>query len=146
WSQPAQPQNITRRSFVGVVWCPTTPNQNWFARRRGTTYFTGNTALMIPQDESTFIQAMQLNATQVAAIYGVQPHRVGGTRNDGMTYSNVTMNLLDELTTTLRPWLTRWEHTLTSLLPSTQFVKFDTDEMLRTDPLSSNATSQIQRN
>jgi hypothetical protein len=30
----------------GVVWCPTTPNGTWFARRRGTTYFTGNSHLV----------------------------------------------------------------------------------------------------
>jgi N-acetylmuramoyl-L-alanine amidase len=37
------------RRFVahrGVVWCPTTPNGTWFARRRGTTYFTGNSHLV----------------------------------------------------------------------------------------------------
>ncbi len=28
--------------YTGTVWCPTTPNGTWFARRRGTTYFTGN--------------------------------------------------------------------------------------------------------
>jgi hypothetical protein len=26
----------------GAVWCPSTPNGTWFARRRGTAYFTGN--------------------------------------------------------------------------------------------------------
>jgi len=103
-------------------------------------------ALTVPQDEATFIQSMQLNATQIAAIYGVQPYRVGGTRNDGLTYSNVTMNLLDELTTTLRPWLTRWEHLLTAMLPNTQYVKFDVDDMLRMDPRSRHETAQIQRN
>jgi hypothetical protein len=30
----------------GPVWCPTTPNGTWFARRRGTTYFTGNSHLV----------------------------------------------------------------------------------------------------
>jgi hypothetical protein len=30
----------------GVVWCPTTLNGTWFARRRGTTYFTGNSQLV----------------------------------------------------------------------------------------------------
>jgi hypothetical protein len=30
----------------GIVWCPTTPNGTWFARRRGTTYFTGNSHLV----------------------------------------------------------------------------------------------------
>lgn len=31
-------------SYTGTVWCPTTPNSTWFARRDGKTYFTGNTA------------------------------------------------------------------------------------------------------
>ena len=30
------------QTYSGVVWCPTTSNGTWFARRNGTTYFTGN--------------------------------------------------------------------------------------------------------
>lgn len=35
---------IRRVKYNGVIWCPVTPNQTWFARRRGSTYFTGNTS------------------------------------------------------------------------------------------------------
>jgi phage terminase large subunit-like protein len=38
-------QNLQSRKEVdykGIVWCPTTPNQTWLARRKGTVYFTGN--------------------------------------------------------------------------------------------------------
>lgn len=101
--------------------------------------------LTVPPNEATFIQAMQLNATQVAAIFGVRPQRVGGTRNDGLTYSNQTMDQLDELQNTLRPWLTRWEHLLTMLLPATQYAKFDTDALLKTDPHTRNQIYQLQR-
>lgn len=39
--------------YTGTVWCPTTPNGTWFARRDGKTYFTGNSnALQI--DASLF--------------------------------------------------------------------------------------------
>ena len=31
-----------RQILKGVVWCPTTPNGTWLARRRGKTYFTAN--------------------------------------------------------------------------------------------------------
>jgi hypothetical protein len=34
--------NMVRRWHKGVVWCPTTPNRTWCARRNGTVYFTGN--------------------------------------------------------------------------------------------------------
>lgn len=102
--------------------------------------------VVVPPDEATFIKSMQLNATQVAAIFGVDPKRVGGTRADGMTYSNVTQNLLDELESTLRPWLMRWEHLLTMLLPSTQYAKFDVDDRLKMDPHTRTQVYQIQRN
>lgn len=102
--------------------------------------------LTVPADEATFIRSMQLNASQVAAIYGVQPYRCGGTRNDGMAYSNQTQNTLDEISTTLRPWLVRWEHLLTSLLPSTQYATFDVSALLRTDPKTQSEIHQTQRN
>lgn len=39
-----------RRSYTGVAWCPTTRNGTWFARRRGTHYFTGNSAWQVSDD------------------------------------------------------------------------------------------------
>ena len=33
---------ITRETYNGIVWCPTTTNGTWLARRNGTVYFTGN--------------------------------------------------------------------------------------------------------
>lgn len=51
---------ITRTSYDGTVWCPTTPNGTWLARRKGTTYFTGNTNpfvfqwwTKVPKEEET---------------------------------------------------------------------------------------------
>lgn len=35
-------KNAKKVRYTGTVWCPTTPNGTWFARRRGATYFTGN--------------------------------------------------------------------------------------------------------
>jgi HK97 family phage portal protein len=39
----------------GPVWCPTTPNRTWFARREGTTYFTGNTYANVEQQAINFV-------------------------------------------------------------------------------------------
>lgn len=30
--------------YTGIVWCPTTGNRSWFARRNGKTFYTGNSA------------------------------------------------------------------------------------------------------
>jgi hypothetical protein len=55
------------------------------------------------------------------------------------------MDQLDELTNTLRPWLTRWEHLLTMCLPATQYAAFDVNPLLKMDPKSRNEVYQIRR-
>jgi N-acetylmuramoyl-L-alanine amidase len=46
-SKKSTPRFVRRAvEHRGVVWCPTTSNGTWFARRRGTTYFTGNSHLV----------------------------------------------------------------------------------------------------
>jgi hypothetical protein len=43
-------------TYTGTVWCPVTPNGTWFAKRAGTTYFTGNSAWASEQStQKTFI-------------------------------------------------------------------------------------------
>ncbi|MBR8740595.1 N-acetylmuramoyl-L-alanine amidase [Nocardiopsis sp. MG754419] len=39
---------VTRERHDGPVWCPTTPDGTWLARRRGTVYFTGNSFMACP--------------------------------------------------------------------------------------------------
>src|SRR5262249_59121150 len=43
--------------------------------------------ITVPPEQAQFIQSQQLTATQLAAVYGVMPERVGGSRGDSMTYS-----------------------------------------------------------
>lgn len=87
----------------------------------------------IPPQEAAFVESMQLNATQVAAIYGLPPERVGGKRGDSLTYNTEQQEILSIITDTLRPWLVRYEQAFTALLPTTQYAKFDVDELLKTD-------------
>lgn len=35
---------LSTQDYDGIIWCPTTPNQTWLARRNGTVYFTGNSS------------------------------------------------------------------------------------------------------
>ncbi|PRX97869.1 peptidoglycan-binding protein [Allonocardiopsis opalescens] len=39
---PRSAFSIGTRTYAGHIWCPTTPNATWLARRKGTVYFTGN--------------------------------------------------------------------------------------------------------
>ena len=88
----------------------------------------------VPPDQAQFVTAMQLNATQVASIFGVPPTRVGGTKGDSMTYANVESEQLAFVTDSLDPWLTRLECALADCLPAQQYMQFDRNSRLRMTP------------
>lgn len=56
----------------------------------------------VPPSEAQFLDAMQMNATHVAAILNLPPDRIGGTRGDSLTYNCVDADT--EILTT-RGWL-----------------------------------------
>ncbi|MFF7183267.1 phage portal protein [Streptomyces sp. NPDC008121] len=91
------------------------------------------TALKVNPEESQFIETMRLNASQIAAIYGVPPEMVGGDSGGSMTYANVEQNAINFVGFTLRPWLARLEAKLSALMPGREFVKFNVDAMIRVD-------------
>ena len=91
------------------------------------------TPISVPPNEAQFIEAQQLNATQIAVIYGVMPRKAGGIHGDSQTYSNVAMDQLSEITDTLDPWLVRFEMALNDCLPSAQCVSFNRDARIRYD-------------
>ena len=57
--------------------------------------------ITVPPSEAQFVESTRLNATQIAAIYGIPPYRIGGTRGDSLTYCADTAT---EILTT-RGWL-----------------------------------------
>ncbi|MET7514065.1 phage portal protein [Streptomyces sp. NPDC005480] len=93
------------------------------------------TALQVSPEESQFVETMRLNASQIAAIYGVPPTKVGGDSGGSMTYANVEQEGIDFVTFTLRPWLVLLEGRLSALMPGREFVKFNVDALLRTSLL-----------
>ncbi len=86
----------------------------------------------IPPSEAQFIEAMQMNATQLAAVYGLPPDRVGGKRGDSLTYSTVQQGAL-QIIEALRPWVVRLETAFFKLVPQNRYVRFTTDALLKTD-------------
>jgi hypothetical protein len=89
--------------------------------------------ISIPPNEAQFIEAQQLTATQIAAIYGVMPRKAGGIHGDSQTYSNVSMDQISEITDTLDPWLVRFESALARCLPAAQYATFNRDARIRHD-------------
>ena len=86
----------------------------------------------VPPSEAQFIEAMQMNATQLAAVYGLPPDRVGGKRGDSLTYSTVQQGAL-QIIEALRPWVVRLETAFYRIVPANRYVRFSTDALLKTD-------------
>jgi hypothetical protein len=56
--------NITTERYDGRVWCVSTPNRTWLAKRRGTVYFTGNSFAVCPH--GIVMEGRGLNKVQAA--------------------------------------------------------------------------------
>lgn len=99
--------------------------------------------ITIKPHEAQFVETMRLTATNIAVIYGLPPHKLGGSTGDPLTYTSTEQDALDYLIFSLRPWLVRGEAALSKLFPPQFYVKFDTSELLRTDALTRAQVDQI---
>jgi HK97 family phage portal protein len=88
--------------------------------------------ISVPNDEAQFIEAQRLTANHIAGIYGVDPDEIGGqaTRN---TYANVEQKSQNFTTFTLRTWLVIMETAFNAVLPDRQYIKFNSDALVRAD-------------
>lgn len=93
--------------------------------------------------DSQLIETREQLVRDVARIYGVPSHLVGG-QGDGQTYQNVEQASLNFLTHTVTPWLRRLEIALSRLLPLGTDLAFDTSGLLRTDALTRARVGQLQ--
>lgn len=103
------------------------------------------TPIKVPPEEAQFVETSRLTATHFAGIYGVPPERIGGSRGDSLTYSTQEQGTNDMITWALRPWLVRLEQAFFPLLPAIRRVKFDADDMIRTDVETKHKIYEIDR-
>lgn len=101
--------------------------------------------LSMPADDAGFIASAKLNASQVAAIYGIPPEMIGGETGSSLTYSTVELNMINFATLTLRPWLTKLEQEFSSWIHRPRFVKFNVDAMIRVDTKTRYDVHKISR-
>jgi HK97 family phage portal protein len=90
----------------------------------------------LPMDDLQFIEQRQLSAQEIARIFRVPPWMIGAPSSDSMTYSNVESQAQGFVTFSLRPWLVAIEQAVSAdrdLMPSTTFVEFLVDGLLRGD-------------
>ena len=107
----------------------------------GDVFVTGNdweySVLGAKASESAFIDMLKASAQDLCRFYGVPGDAVDVEATSGsITYANVTQRNLQLLIHNLGPAFTRRERTFTNrLTPRGQVVKFNTDAMLRMDPM-----------
>jgi HK97 family phage portal protein len=103
------------------------------------------TPLEISPHEARFIESQRLGATQIAAIYGVPPEKIGGEAGGALTYNTVELNQISAQTDAVRPWVTKLEATFYRLLPERQYVRFGMDAVVRADTLTRHRVYEIDR-
>jgi len=102
----------------------------------GKPFVTGNdwdlNISVIPPSHTQFIETLKLTASQIAAIYGIDPREIGGEAVGSLTYSTDESRSLNRAND-MRPYMVRLENAFNRLLPERQFVKLNVDATLRTD-------------
>jgi HK97 family phage portal protein len=102
--------------------------------------------ISINPEESQFIESQRLGATQIAAIYGVPPEKVGGETGGSLTYNTVELNQIAAQTDAVRPWVSKLEAKFFTMLPERQYVRFNMDAPARVDVETRHRVYQIARN
>lgn len=90
-------------------------------------------ALSVDAEDAQFLQAIKANASQIAAIFHVDPDDIGGESGNSMTYSTLELNQIKFQVRALQPIFTRLEAHMRRLLPGGQYVKFNADAVVRTE-------------
>lgn len=102
--------------------------------------------ISVPPEEAQFVETMKMTTNQIAAVYGIPPEMIGGESGSSMTYANVEQQQINFVMFTLRPWLVVLEHAFSSLLPDRQYVKFNSDALIRADLKTRWEVNQIRLN
>jgi HK97 family phage portal protein len=102
----------------------------------GKPFVTGNdwdlSMTVIPPSHTQFIETLKLTATEIAAIYGIDPREIGGEAAGSLTYITDESRPLNRAND-MRPYMVRLEDAFNRLLPAQQCVKLNVDATFRTD-------------
>lgn len=86
----------------------------------------------IPANQAQFIETMKLTATQIAAIYGIDPREIGGSASDSLTYTNDESRALNR-GQNAAPYLRRLESAVSAWLPERIRMRLNWNANVRAD-------------
>lgn len=129
-------QAANPRGVLSQVNRPLTPDEIEAAKERyaasvksGDVLVMGNDwkwqSLTVSPADAQFVDAAQMTANQVAAIYHVPPDEIGGTTGSSLTYSTVELNGVKFNRRAVLPWSSRLQAAWSEMLPNDDFVEFD---------------------
>lgn len=102
----------------------------------------------IPPEDAQFLETRAFQRQEMAAIFGVPPHKIGSMEN--ATFSNIEHQATEFYTDTLLYWFTLWEQTIKmQVIPEYQhdryYASFLIDGLLRGDTESRYRSYAIAR-
>lgn len=101
--------------------------------------------ISITPEESQFLQTRSASVADVARFYGIPPHMIGDVERSTSWGSGIEQQAIGFITYTLMGWLTCIESAISNLLPRGQFMKFDTNYLMRGDMKSRFESYQLAR-
>jgi HK97 family phage portal protein len=101
--------------------------------------------LVVANQTSEWIEGKQFGIGDIARFFDCPGDLIDAIVTGGnITYANITQRNLQFLIMHLQPAITRRENALTTLTPRPQFVKLNTDALLRMDPATRAETLKAQ--
>jgi HK97 family phage portal protein len=93
----------------------------------------------IPPEDAQFLETRKFQMGEIARAYRIPPHMIGDL--DRATFNNIEHQGIEFVTHTIRPWLVRWEQSISrDLMTETErkkyFAEFLVDALLRGDTMS----------
>lgn len=101
--------------------------------------------ITVSVQEAQFVETQRLGATQIAAIYGIPPEKIGGETGGSYTYSSPEQRQIEFIQDALLPYLVKLENHLSAQLPRGQYIKFNADALIRVDILTRHSVYEKQR-
>lgn len=110
--------------------------QQYGDRRRLPAMLTGGAEwkpLSINPNEAQFLETRRFQLNEIARLYRVPPHMISDVERSTSWGTGMEEQGISFVTYTLNPWLIRFEHALSKLLPGGQYVKFNVAGLMRGD-------------
>lgn len=93
--------------------------------------------ITIAPEEAQFIETRKMNSREISGkVYRVPPHMIGDVDGSTSWGTGIEQQTLGFVKFTLMPYLVRIEEALSAIMSRTQYIKFNTDGLLRGDATS----------